>query len=313
MPKKAAELGALQVSRLAKPGAHAVGGVAGLQLRINPDGARSWVLRAMVNGKRRDMGLGGFPDVTLAQAKQLARDARALIQTGVDPIQARREARSAVAAATAKAKTFDQCAAAYIKAKSGEWANAKHHTQWETTLERFASPFIGDLLVADVDVSNVLQVLEPIWTTKTETASRLRGRLESILELTKDNEGRYIIELDVTDGNGRTILWRTPVVVTDAIAQGTFLIGDFTRAARLYDRQQANVEVATEHADFFCAQPASRACRRACRPDRATAGPACHWHLQSTGEPPAGHAWPAAAGPVIACDAPRRALPGITR
>ncbi|MGI4778014.1 MAG: tyrosine-type recombinase/integrase [Janthinobacterium lividum] len=182
MPKKAAELGALQVSRLVKPGVHFVGGVAGLQLRINEEGARSWVLRAMVAGKRRDMGLGGFPDVTLAEAKQRARDARALIYAGADPIQARKEARSAVAAATAKAKTFDQCAAAYIKAKSGEWVNAKHHTQWETTLETYASPIIGALLVADVDVSNVLQVLEPIWTTKTETASRLRGRLESILD-----------------------------------------------------------------------------------------------------------------------------------
>lgn len=182
MPKKAPELGALQVSRLAKPGAHAVGGVAGLQLKINEEGARSWVLRAMVAGKRRDMGLGGFPDVTLAEAKQRAREARAVIHAGGDPIQARREARSAVAAASAKAKTFDQCSAAYIKAKSGEWANAKHHTQWETTLETYASPVIGALLVADVDVSNVLKVLEPIWTTKTETASRLRGRIESILD-----------------------------------------------------------------------------------------------------------------------------------
>ncbi len=182
MPKKAKELGPLQVSRLSKPGAHAVGGVAGLQLKINDEGARSWVLRAMVAGKRRDMGLGGYPDVTLAEARQRARDARAQIHIGADPIQARRDARSAVAAETARAKTFDQCAAAFIKAKSGEWANAKHHSQWETTLERFASPFIGGLVVADVDVSNVLQVLEPIWTTKTETASRLRGRIESILD-----------------------------------------------------------------------------------------------------------------------------------
>lgn len=182
MPKKATELGPLHVSRLTKPGAHAVGGVAGLQLKINEEGARSWVLRAMVAGKRRDMGLGGYPDVPLAEARQRARDARAKIHAGTDPIQARRKARSAVAAASAKAKTFDQCAEAYIKAKSGEWANAKHHTQWETTIESYASPVIGGLLVADVDVSNVLKVLEPIWRTKTETASRLRGRIESILD-----------------------------------------------------------------------------------------------------------------------------------
>lgn len=182
MPKKAVELGPLAVGRIKTPGAHAVGGVAGLQLRINDAGSRSWVLRTMVAGKRRDMGLGGYPGVTLAQAREKAREARGQVEQGTDPIQARREVRSAVAAASAKAKTFDQCAAAYIKAKSGEWANAKHHTQWETTLERFASPFIGGLMVADVDVSNVLQVLEPIWTTKTETASRLRGRIESILD-----------------------------------------------------------------------------------------------------------------------------------
>jgi integrase len=182
MPKKAPELGALQVSRLLKPGAHAVGGVAGLQLKINNDGARSWVLRAMVAGKRRDMGLGGFPDVTLAEAKQRAREARALIYAGADPIQARRDARSAIAAATAKAKTFDQCSAAYIKAKSSEWGNAKHRYQWETTLESFASPVIGGTLVNEISVSNVLAVLEPIWTTKTETASRLRGRIETVLD-----------------------------------------------------------------------------------------------------------------------------------
>ncbi|MBB1601077.1 site-specific integrase [Variovorax sp. UMC13] len=182
MPKKAAELGPLQVSRLTKPGAHAVGGVAGLQLKINDAGARSWVLRTMVAGKRRDMGLGGFPDVTLAQAREKARAARAQVGEGVDPIQARQAARSASAAALAKAKTFDQCAAAFIKAKSGEWANAKHRAQWDSTLETFASPVIGGLLVQDVAVSNVLDVLEPIWKTKTETASRLRGRIETILD-----------------------------------------------------------------------------------------------------------------------------------
>jgi len=203
MPKKVAELGALQVGRLVKPGAHAVGGVAGLQLKISPDGARSWVLRAMVSGKRRDMGLGGFPDVPLAEAKQRARDARALIYAGGDPIQARRETRSAVAAATAKAKTFDECSAAYIKAKSGEWANAKHRYQWETTLESFASPVIGGIQVSAIEVSHVLAVLEPIWHNKTETASRLRGRIETVLDFatargyrTGENPARWRGHLD---------------------------------------------------------------------------------------------------------------------
>lgn len=182
MPKKAAELGPLQVSRLKVPGAHAVGGVAGLQLKINDAGARSWVLRTMVSGKRRDMGLGGYPDVTLSQARDKARTARAQVSEGIDPIQARQAARSASAAALAKSKTFDECVTAFIKAKSGEWGNAKHREQWDTTLADYAGPFIGKLLVQDIDVTNVLAVLEPIWTTKTETASRLRGRIESVLD-----------------------------------------------------------------------------------------------------------------------------------
>lgn len=182
MPKKAAELGALQVSRLIKPGTHAVGGVAGLKLKINDAGARSWVLRATVAGKIRDMGLGGYPDVTLAQARERARGARDQIFGGVDPIRARKEARSAVAAASARARTFDQCVQAYLKAKSSEWKNAKHRAQWSSTLDLYASPVLGKMLVTDIDLSHVLTVLEPVWTTKTETASRLRGRIETVLD-----------------------------------------------------------------------------------------------------------------------------------
>jgi hypothetical protein len=152
MSKKAIELGALQVSRLTKPGAHAVGGIAGLKLKlkINDAGARSWVLRATVGGKIRDMGLGGYPDVTLAQARERARAARDQIHAGTDPIQARQAARSAIVAANARAKTFDQCVEAYIKAKSGEWKNAKHRAQWSSTLDLYASPTIGKMLVQDI-------------------------------------------------------------------------------------------------------------------------------------------------------------------
>ncbi|MDM0113924.1 integrase arm-type DNA-binding domain-containing protein [Variovorax sp. J22R133] len=203
MPKKAVELGALQVGRLKKPGAHAVGGVAGLQLKVNDAGARSWVLRAMIAGKRRDMGLGGFPDVTLAQARERARAARDLIDAGSDPVQLRQAARSAAAAAHAKAKTFDQCVEGFMKAKSGEWRNAKHRAQWQSTLDNYASPVFGNVLVQDVELAHVLKVLEDIWTTKTETASRLRGRIETILNWatargfrTGDNPARWRGHLD---------------------------------------------------------------------------------------------------------------------
>lgn len=180
MPKKAPELGALAVSRLAKPGAHAVGGVAGLQLKINDQGGRSWVLRSTVGGKRREMGLGGYPDVSLAQARERARAARDQIELGVDPIHARQQARGALAMASARAKTFDQCVAMYIKSKSGEWKSSKHAQQWQSTLQTYASPVFGKVLVQDVELTHVLAVLEPIWTEKTTTANRLRGRIETI-------------------------------------------------------------------------------------------------------------------------------------
>ena len=182
MPKIAKELGPLQVSRLTAPGLHAVGGVAGLQLQVTTTGARSWVLRTLVGGKRRDMGLGGYQTVTLAGAREKARKARDEIRAGVDPIEAGKAARSALAAATAAQKTFKQCALAFIDAKAPEFKNAKHLAQWTATLETYAFPVMGSILVRDVGLPHVLEVLNPIWTTKTETATRVRGRIEAVLD-----------------------------------------------------------------------------------------------------------------------------------
>jgi integrase len=182
MPKKAAELGPLQVSNLDKPGRHAVGGVAGLHLMINDKKARSWVLRSLVAGRRRDMGLGGYPDVTLAQARERARQARDQIYGGTDPIQVRTEARSQLIASKAAAKTFNECVTGLIEARSFEWKNAKHKQQWQNTLAMHAGPVIGELLVKDVGLAQVLKVLEPIWHNTTETATRGRGRIESVLD-----------------------------------------------------------------------------------------------------------------------------------
>lgn len=181
MPRKAKELGALSVARLTTPGLHAVGGVAGLYLQVLPSGGRSWVLRAMVGGKRRDMGLGGFPDVTLAGARDRARGARLAIDAGSDPIEERRKARSALRAEGAKVITFQEAAKAYMAAHEASWRNAKHRQQWENTLESYAYPRIGKLSVRDIEVSHVLSVLEPIWRDRTETAKRMRGRIERIL------------------------------------------------------------------------------------------------------------------------------------
>lgn len=182
MARKAEELGALEVGRLNSPGLHFVGGVAGLALQVSTSGARSWILRVMVGGKRRDMGLGGYPDVTLAGAKEAARAARAKIKEGIDPIDDGKAKRSALAAAIASAMTFSEATAAYIATKEHEWKNAKHGAQWRATLETYAYPIIGKVFVRDIGLEHIVKVLEPIWTTKTETASRLRGRIEAVLD-----------------------------------------------------------------------------------------------------------------------------------
>lgn len=182
MPRKAKERSAIEVSRMTTPGLWSVGGVAGLHLQVLPTGARSWVLRVVVGTRRRDMGLGGFPDVTLAQAREKAREARELIRQGVDPIERQRALQSAMRAAAAAALTFDQCADAYIAAHESAWKNIKHGQQWRNTLKTYASPVMGGLMVRDVALPQVLAALEPIWRTKTETASRLRNRIELVLD-----------------------------------------------------------------------------------------------------------------------------------
>lgn len=182
MARKAKELSALVVSRLETPGLWFVGGVAGLALQVLNSGARTWILRVMVAGKRRDMGLGGYPDVTLAGAKEKARKARDEISEGKDPIEDRKAAKSALAASRAAALTFQQAATSYISAKSVEWKNAKHLSQWTNSLTTYAYPVIGVVLVRDVEQSHILRVLEPIWLEKTETATRVRQRIEAILD-----------------------------------------------------------------------------------------------------------------------------------
>lgn len=185
MARKAKELSALEVGRLTSPGYHFVGGVAGLILQVTDTKARSWILRASVGGKRRDIGLGGFPDVTLAGAREAARIARDKIKAGTDPVEERAAARSALAASRASAITFGEAAAKYIEANEAGWKNSKHAAQWTSTIETYANPTIGKLRVSDIDTQHVVGILEAIWNSKTETASRLRGRIESVLDWAK--------------------------------------------------------------------------------------------------------------------------------
>lgn len=186
MPIKVDELSAKQVRDLSHPGTgrnvtFPVGGVAGLLMQITPTQARSWVLRTMIGGKRSEIGLGGFPDVTLAQAREAAREAKDAIRRGINPIEQRRAARAALAAQNARGKAFKSAMDAFLKIKLAEFDNPKHAAQWRASLDAYAVPFLGTMQVADITVHDIARALEPIWTTKTETASRLRGRIEAVL------------------------------------------------------------------------------------------------------------------------------------
>lgn len=186
VPLQVAEMGSLQVKRLNHPGGthnatFAVGGVPGLLLQVTPSGARTWLLRTMVGGRRREIGIGGYPAVTLAQARDRARELRDDIRRGVDPVEQRKAARAALATAQSRGLTFGQAVERYLAAKLDEFRNEKHRKQWRATLDTYAAPALGKMLVADIGVEDVLRALHPIWTAKTETASRLRGRIEAVL------------------------------------------------------------------------------------------------------------------------------------
>lgn len=182
MPKLPEPLGPLAVSRLNTPGLHAVGGVPGLALQVLKSGGRTWILRVMVGSRRREMGLGGYPGVTLAMAREAARDARDLIRRGIDPIEAGKEARAALTIPSTDGYTFRAAAEAYIAAHEASWKNPKHRDQWTATLKNYAYPVMGKLDVSAIELPHVMRVLEPIWVKKTETAKRLRGRMEMVLD-----------------------------------------------------------------------------------------------------------------------------------
>jgi integrase len=190
MPKKLANALTPLSVKSAKPGRHADGG--GLQLLVKDSGARSWVYRYMIAGKSRDLGLGpaaGPGAISLADARDLAAALRLKVKAGTDPLAERQEAELRARAAEQAAKvlgvTFRQAAETHIAANEGGWRNAKHRQQWENTLSSYAYPVIGDLPVSEIDTPHVLNILEPIWKTKTETASRLRGRIETVLDSAK--------------------------------------------------------------------------------------------------------------------------------
>lgn len=183
MTRAIGRLTALKVERLAKPGMHADGG--GLYLRITPRGARNWVLRYMLNGRPRWMGLGPLALYGLAEARARALDARRKRHDGIDPIDARRADRARHRLEVAKSITFQECAEMYIASHKAGWRNEKHKYQWPATLQAYAYPVFGALPVQAVDTALMLKVLEPIWANKSETASRVRQRIENVLDFAK--------------------------------------------------------------------------------------------------------------------------------
>lgn len=186
MPRLAKELSALAVKRLVHPevghtATFAVGGVSGLLLQMTPTGGKSWILRTKVGALRREIGLGGYPDISLAAARDRAREAKEAVRRGQDPVEQKKATRAALLAAQKRGLSFADAVDKYLASKLAEFKNDKHRKQWRSTLDAYAKPAIGSMLVSDIGVADVQRVLVPIWSTKTETASRLRGRIEGVL------------------------------------------------------------------------------------------------------------------------------------
>jgi integrase len=183
MARTIGKLTALKVDKAKRPGMYADGG--GLYLRVTQSGTKNWVFRFMLNGQPRWMGVGPLHTIGLAEARNRAAGFRLQRHDGVDPIERRRAERLEARLDAAKAMTFKECAARYIASYRAGWRNPKHAAQWQATLATYAGPVIGGLSVQAVDTALVLKVLEPIWTAKPETAGRVRGRMESILDWAK--------------------------------------------------------------------------------------------------------------------------------
>jgi integrase len=176
-------LSAVKVASLKEPGYYADGG--SLYLRVAAGGSKGWIFRFTIAGRTRDAGLGAFPTVSLIRAREQAAEYRRLVAAGADPIEARKNNRQAALAASAKALTFEQCAKAFIASHETGWRSSVHRQQWRKSLAAHVYPIIGALRVAAIDTALVLKVLEPLWTKKPETASRVRARIERVLSWAK--------------------------------------------------------------------------------------------------------------------------------
>ncbi|MCH4245064.1 tyrosine-type recombinase/integrase [Acinetobacter gerneri] len=233
MPKKAKELSALSVAKIKGNGRHAVGGVDGLHLRI-VNGSRAWILRVVVgqrfdeNGKqqlhRRDIGLGSYPEVSLAEARAKAHEMKAQIRNGNDPIQQKQDQLQALRIQKLRNRTFRECAQIVITNKSRELKNQKHIAQWSTTLETYIYPTLGDISIGTITKVDIAEVLRPIWIEKNETAKRIRGRIETIFDYAKameyfegDNPAEWKGNLEPILGNLKQVSRPHPSLPYDQI------------------------------------------------------------------------------------------------
>lgn len=182
MPRKVAELSAKQVRDLNKKGSHSVGGVPGLKLQISSDYAKSWILRVTVGNKRCEIGLGGFPEVSLSTARDKARDLKDQVRLGRDPIAEKKQHKLELIKQQNLSTTFENVAIDAHKVKLQEFKNVKHSNQWINTLRSYAFPVLGGLPINDIGVNDVMKVLEPIWAVKTETATRVRQRIAAVFD-----------------------------------------------------------------------------------------------------------------------------------
>jgi len=191
------KLTALKIARTSKPGKYGDG--KGLYLYVKNSLAKSWVFRYERDGSEHYMGLGAVHIVSLAQAREKARKIHESLAQGIDPLQARKEASMQKRIEKAINITFDTCAVEYISMRKDEWKNEKHRMQWESTLKTYASPYFGEMYVRLIETSHILKALEPIWVIKTETATRLRERIERVLSFATtlgyragDNPARWV-------------------------------------------------------------------------------------------------------------------------
>jgi integrase len=188
MARTIGKLTPAKVKSSSKPGLYGDG--AGLYLNVGPSGSKSWLFRFMLQGRAREMGLGPLHTIGLAEARERATAARKLRLDGIDPLSARQAEKARRAEEAAAAVTFKRAAEGYVKAHRAAWKNAKHAWQWMATLEAHVYPVIGDLSVAVVDTGHVTRILEPIWVSKAETAARVRGRIEAVLDYAKTHGWR---------------------------------------------------------------------------------------------------------------------------